>query len=135
MMALRPGSVRLSVLARQRSFIGISGIGALTIGLVAANWRPGSTYGRIYPVVTQSINMIRSMHSVQGLLSALTFTSTNYMTSLIPPQPAPIWTHSADDVMRLTKEAIAEDREVQNKVAALPPQDCNFASVSQLRFC
>jgi metallopeptidase MepB len=31
--------------------------------------------------------------------------------------------------MRLTKEAIADDREIQNQVAALTPQDCNFSSV------
>lgn len=132
-MALRASSVRLSAIIRQRSFIGFSGLGALTIGLAAANWRQG-TYARIYPVVTQSMNIIRSVHSTQGLLSALTFTSTNTMHPLTPPQPAPTWTHSAEDVMRLTKEAIADDRQVQNQVAALAPQDCNFSSVSILRF-
>lgn len=55
------------------------------------------------------------------------------MASLTPPQPAPTWTHTADDVMRLTKEAIKKDREVQDKVAALAPKDCNMSSVSDLR--
>ncbi|KIM89266.1 hypothetical protein PILCRDRAFT_61316 [Piloderma croceum F 1598] len=51
------------------------------------------------------------------------------MPSLIPPQLAPTWTHTADDVIRLTKEAIAEARGVQDEVAALPPKGCNMSSL------
>ncbi|EMD39827.1 hypothetical protein CERSUDRAFT_81164 [Gelatoporia subvermispora B] len=51
------------------------------------------------------------------------------MASLTPPQSAPVWTHSAEDVLRLTKEAIAEERELQDKVAALKPEECSFESV------
>ncbi|TRM63928.1 hypothetical protein BD626DRAFT_547704 [Schizophyllum amplum] len=51
------------------------------------------------------------------------------MASLTPPQPAPTWTHSAEDIMRLTKEAIEADRTHQDKVAALAEADCNFDSV------
>jgi hypothetical protein len=72
----------------------------------------------------------RSLHSAQGFLSVLT--STDTMASLIPPQLSPTWTHTADDVTRLTKEVIAQDRSVQDKVAALAPDDCNMASVSSM---
>lgn len=52
------------------------------------------------------------------------------MASLIPPQPAPTWTHTPEQVMSLTKTAIEQDREVQDKVASLAPKDCNLSSVS-----
>jgi hypothetical protein len=124
-MALK-ASTRL-IASRQRSLFCWS-LGALTVGL-GVNWRSavhGST--RYIPVT------FRSLHSVhQGLFSAITSTSTGMMASLTPPQPAPTWTHTADDVMRLTKEAIKKDREVQDKVAALAPKDCNMSSVSDLR--
>ena len=41
------------------------------------------------------------------------------MSTLTPPQPAPVWNHSAEDILRLTKEAIERDRAVQDKVGAL----------------
>ncbi|TFY69553.1 hypothetical protein EVJ58_g360, partial [Rhodofomes roseus] len=52
------------------------------------------------------------------------------MASFTPPQAAPTWTHSADDVLRLTKEAIANDTTALDKVAALKPEDCNFETAS-----
>ncbi|KZT12028.1 Metalloprotease [Laetiporus sulphureus 93-53] len=51
------------------------------------------------------------------------------MASLTPPQPPPSWTHSAEQVLELTKDAIAKDRELKDSVAALPSADCNFPSV------
>lgn len=36
--------------------------------------------------------------------------------------------------MRLTKEAIAEARGVQDEVAALPPKGCNMSSVSDFEW-
>ncbi|KAL1748030.1 hypothetical protein HDZ31DRAFT_30711 [Schizophyllum fasciatum] len=51
------------------------------------------------------------------------------MANLTPPQPPPQWTHSAEDIMRLTKEAIEVNRAHQDKVAALAEADCNFDSV------
>lgn len=52
------------------------------------------------------------------------------MASLTPPQPPPTWTHSADDVLRLTKEAIQKDKAALDKVAALKPEECTFDSAS-----
>ncbi|GBE84946.1 Saccharolysin [Sparassis crispa] len=51
------------------------------------------------------------------------------MASLNPPQAPPTWTHSAADVLALTKEAIARDRELNDRIGALTPADCNFTSV------
>ncbi|KIL67827.1 hypothetical protein M378DRAFT_9095 [Amanita muscaria Koide BX008] len=51
------------------------------------------------------------------------------VSSLTPPQLAPSWEHSAQDIKRLTDELIAKDRTVQDKVGALKPEECNFKSV------
>ena len=50
--------------------------------------------------------------------------------NLIPPQPPPVWMHTPEDVLRLTKEAIEKDQRVQNQVARLPASECNFNTVS-----
>ena len=54
------------------------------------------------------------------------------MSSLTPPQSPPKWTHTPGEVLALMKEAIASNRVHLDKVAALAPSDCNFASVSRL---
>jgi len=52
------------------------------------------------------------------------------MANLTPPQPPPVWTHTPEEVLTLTKEAIKKDREVQDQVAKLPASECNFDTVS-----
>jgi metallopeptidase MepB len=52
------------------------------------------------------------------------------MAHLTPPQLAPVWTHTPEDVLRLTREAIEKDRAVQDQVAKLPVSECNFETVS-----
>ena len=47
-----------------------------------------------------------------------------------PPQSPPVWNHSADEILKLTKEAIEYDRAIQDKVGHLDPKDCTFNSVS-----
>ena len=47
-----------------------------------------------------------------------------------PPQPPPLWNHSAYDILNLTKEAIEYDRAIQDKVGRLDPKNCTFDSVS-----
>lgn len=49
--------------------------------------------------------------------------------SFNPPQPPPFWNHTAEDIVRLTKEAIEKDRTVQDTVGKLDPKDCTFESV------
>jgi hypothetical protein len=55
------------------------------------------------------------------------------MVNLTPPQPPPVWTHTPEDVLRLTKEAIEKDRSVKDQVANLPVSNCNFDTVSARR--
>ena len=47
-----------------------------------------------------------------------------------PPQSPPQWDHSADDILKLAKEAIEYDRAIQDKVGRLDPKECTFDSVS-----
>ena len=49
---------------------------------------------------------------------------------LAPPQSPLLWNHSADDIVKLTKEAIEYDRAVQDSVGRLDRKDCTFDSVS-----
>ncbi|KAI0927259.1 hypothetical protein AcV5_010517 [Taiwanofungus camphoratus] len=77
-----------------------------------------------------SFHRLQSTQSSCRPSSFLTSTlTTRSMASLTPYQAAPSWTHSASDVLVLTKEAIRRDWELLNKVASLAPADCNFASV------
>jgi metallopeptidase MepB len=46
-----------------------------------------------------------------------------------PPQLPPDWSHSAEEILKLTKEAIEYDRAVQDKVGGLDAKDCTFESV------
>ena len=52
------------------------------------------------------------------------------VADLKPPQPPPVWTHTPEDVLSLTQEAIERDRIVQDQVAKLPDSECNFNTVS-----
>jgi len=54
------------------------------------------------------------------------------MASLKPPQAPPLWNHSAESIVALTKEAIANERTRQNQIGGLVPGDCNFKSVRAL---
>ncbi|KAL0577646.1 metalloendopeptidase [Marasmius crinis-equi] len=49
--------------------------------------------------------------------------------SIKPPQAAPSWNHTPEEITKLTQELIDRDRAVQDKIAALPEKDCNFKSV------
>ena len=46
------------------------------------------------------------------------------------PQSLPCWEHTAEDILKLTKEAIEYYRAVEDKVGDLDPKDCTFESVS-----
>ncbi|KAI0349471.1 Metalloprotease [Trametes cingulata] len=49
--------------------------------------------------------------------------------TLAPPQAAPKWNHTPEEVLKLTKDAIAEYRAVEDRVATLKPEECDFESV------
>lgn len=60
--------------------------------------------------------------------SAFTFNSGPSM-SLKAPQDAPLWNHTADDILALTKKAIASDQQALDAVGNLPHNECNFETV------
>ncbi|KAF8631796.1 hypothetical protein AX17_005011 [Amanita inopinata Kibby_2008] len=49
--------------------------------------------------------------------------------SLTPPQPAPAWNHTPEDISKLTSELITKDRTLQDKIGALKSEECNFQTV------
>lgn len=49
--------------------------------------------------------------------------------SLKAPQDAPLWNHTADDILALTKKAIASDQQALDAVGNLPHNECNFETV------
>lgn len=86
-----------------------------------------SPYGsfRVQHMTTAPLHWLNSYRSQ----STFSFPTRTTMTSLTPPQLPPKWTHTAEEVLALTKEGIARDREQQDKVAALAAADCSFSSV------
>lgn len=55
------------------------------------------------------------------------------MSSLKPPQAPLPWNHTTEDIAKLTKDTIAKDRDLNDKIAALDEKDCNFDSVSHMK--
>jgi len=98
---------------------------ALAVGLAAINWR-SITGGACGDIRTRYWNA----HLNTLLCRPLSFLSFAKPTmSLTPPQPPPVWNHAAEDILKLTKEAIEYDRVVQDTVGGLDPKDCTFESV------
>lgn len=81
------------------------------------------------PVLRTAIRFFSTTPSLSGIFDTLSFSSSN-MANLTPPQPPPVWTHTPEQVVTLTKEAIKKDREVQDRVAKLLASECNFDTVS-----
>jgi hypothetical protein len=77
------------------------------------------------PLWRTSIRFSSSLSSIFALSSL----SSSNMANLTPPQPPPVWTHTPEDVLHLTKEAIEKDREVQDRIGKLPASECNFETV------
>ncbi|KAF8993112.1 zincin [Hymenopellis radicata] len=50
--------------------------------------------------------------------------------SFKPPQDAPKWDHSAEQILSLTKESIAEHRAQMDKIGSLAAKDCDFKSLA-----
>jgi len=72
---------------------------------------------------------VRFSSSLSSIFAPSSLSSSN-MADLTPPQPPPVWTHTPENVLYLTKEAVKKDREVQDRVAKLPASECNFETVS-----
>lgn len=77
----------------------------------------------------------RLLYRYQSTLSTLfssisaSTSATGNMANLTPPQPAPKWTHTAQEILDITKKEIENHKAVEDKVAALSPSECNFESV------
>jgi hypothetical protein len=54
------------------------------------------------------------------------------MASLTPPQAPPKWNHTPEEVLSFTKQALAQNKAISDKIAALPEVECNFETVSDL---
>lgn len=117
------------------------GCGLLAVGL-ATRWEAraalrtiAGSRQHIFGVTNKAYSVplwrtaIRFSSSLSGIFAPSSMSSSN-MVSLTPPQPPPVWTHSPEDVLSLTKEAIKKDREVQDRIAKLPASECNFETVS-----
>jgi hypothetical protein len=81
------------------------------------------------PVLRTAIRFFSTTSPLSSIFDISSLSSSN-MANLTPPQPPPVWTHTPEVVLTLTKEAINKDREVQDRVAKLPPSECNFDTVS-----
>jgi Zn-dependent oligopeptidase len=51
------------------------------------------------------------------------------MASLTPPQAPPKWNHTPEEVLSFTKQALAQNKAISDKIAALPEVECNFETV------
>ncbi|KAF5338907.1 hypothetical protein D9611_008754 [Ephemerocybe angulata] len=133
-MALRAARGGLASITRPRT--ALKWAGAVAVGLVAlrgSSVRPAGVSKACSDMfsagkVRSSAFAARRFLSTNSLFSALS-SSSQFDMSLTPPQAAPVWNHSAEDILRLTKEAIEHDRAVQDKVGALDAKDAGFESV------
>ncbi|KAH9820636.1 metallopeptidase MepB [Melampsora americana] len=48
-----------------------------------------------------------------------------------PPQPAPVWNHTATEIESIVKDTIEKSRKVMNQIGSLSPEDCTFDSVAR----
>ena len=135
MSAVSRGMRAPTAVARHRRSLAAScrlavsaGVGALAaVGLMRLSGsgpqlRVPQMTGQASPTWLNVLNIHRSQ-------STFSFSAPTAMSSLAPPQPPPKWTHTPDEVLALTKGAIARHRGQQDAVAALAPADCNFSSV------
>jgi hypothetical protein len=63
------------------------------------------------------------------------FSSNGNLMTLAPPQAPLEWNHSAEDITRLTDNAIEEYRKIMDSVGGLDSKDCAFESVSLCTVC
>jgi hypothetical protein len=75
-------------------------------------------------------SVAHSFSTTRSSLSGIFDISSSNMANLTPPHPPPSWTHTPEEVLKLTKEAIEKDRAVQDQIAKLPASECNFDTVS-----
>lgn len=122
----------LSPLLRRKTLLGWGG--ALAVGFAAVGWRSISSGATRVPS-PWTCRHPRALSTIISRSSLFSTITSNPSMSLTPPQAPPEWNHSASDILKLTKEAIASDRELQDKIGALAAKDCTYASVSNSMIC
>ncbi|KAF7346236.1 Metallopeptidase MepB [Mycena sanguinolenta] len=130
-MALRNALQRVHPKWPKRNMLqwgGVLAVGVAAVGLrsITSAGIPGSFRVVTPPNYTSIVNTLKAFSRPRSF-SAITIPSTSM--AITPPQPPPEWTHSAEDVVKLTKECIASHRAVEDKIGALPPSDCTYESV------
>lgn len=128
---------------RRRSVLGIgalaaAGLATLTQKSIGLGF--GCTRCQLLEQVTPPAWLVapahvlhRSQSTLSSLFAPLSSISgssdSSAMAALTPPQAAPKWTHSPEDVRRIAKESIDKHRQLVDKISVLPPDECNFESV------
>ena len=115
---------------------------AVAAGAIAVGWNAGlSSLAGIRTLVTHSsapprLSLWRSAAASSDYLnrrslSLFPFSTTTSTTpmSFTLPQPAPTWTHTAEQILSQTKELIEKNRKLQDSIGALKPEECTFESV------
>jgi hypothetical protein len=134
----------MHTVTRQPRRIALSvGCGLLAAGL-ATRWEARAAFRAIATSRQTILGVTNTAYSVPLWRTATRFSSSlssifassslspSNMASLTPPQPPPVWTHTPEDVLNLTKEAIEKDRGVQDRVAKLFASECTFDTVRHL---
>lgn len=115
---------------RRRTILGIGALAAAGLATFAQRHNFGCTR-----LVTPTASYISRLHFTQNRSFASLFSSISdsaAMSSLTPPQPAPSWTHSPEDVTRITKETIDKDRKLMDEIAAIKESDCTLENVCRI---
>ena len=119
-------------LARGRHGSILSWKGAVVACAAAASWRLLHTPAGNVRVGTRTHPIFRRL-SIDFRSTSFLVATVTMAPSLVPPQPAPSWDHSPQDIKRLTADLIVKDRALSDSVGALKPDECNFKSVSAQR--
>ena len=122
----------LQRLPNRRAVLGV-GVGALALGLSGPM---SSAIG--LRSMTAGYGSSHVMHlgkrfssSFPGLFN-LGIDLSSPMAQLSPPQSPPKWTHTAEEISSLTKQAIETNRALQDNIAKLSPEECTFESVCHM---
>ncbi|KAJ7935586.1 metallopeptidase MepB [Mycena leptocephala] len=109
--------------------VGIAAVGFRSLATTSSSFRSGLVTQ--YTLHTSGLG--RTLFGRFNFGIRPSFFSTIIITStpmsIPPPQPPPEWTHTPDDVAKLTKQAIATHKAVEDKISALKSSECTYESV------
>jgi hypothetical protein len=133
-MALRAGGQCLPIIAR-RGKLTLGWGSALAAGIAIISVRTGiSSHGASGNIRARyGLNLVFrpiSTYLPQYRFFSPLFSSDGNAMALAPPQPPLEWNHGAEDITRLTKDAVEDYRKVMDSVGRLDAKDCTFESVS-----